>query len=127
MQVFLHHGGVHAQHAAGHGVAGVGDLQLGALDDHAHRLALEVLGPQMRVFQLDLVDDVDAEVEVHGLVAEDVLELLGDAGHLVAAAHGEDLGEAAVEEDAFQYAVERDQVFQQCFVCLLYTSDAADE
>lgn len=70
----------------------------------------------MRVFDFDLVDHVDAEVQVHGLVAQDVLELLGDAGHFVAAAHGEDLGEAAVEEDAFQYAVVGDEVAQQLFV-----------
>lgn len=70
----------------------------------------------MRVFDFDLVDHVDAEVQVHGFVAQDVLELLGDAGHFVAAAHGEDLGEAAVEEDAFQDAVVGDQVAQQFFV-----------
>lgn len=70
----------------------------------------------MRVFDFDLVDHVDAEVQVHGFVAQDVLELLGDAGHFVAAAHGEDLGEAAVEEDAFQNAVVGDQVAQQLFI-----------
>ncbi|CRM09664.1 hypothetical protein [Pseudomonas sp. 31 E 6] len=70
----------------------------------------------MRVFDFDLVDHVDTEVQVHRLIAQDVLELLGHAGHFVAAAHGEDLGEAAVEEDAFQYAVVGDQVAQQFFV-----------
>ncbi len=70
----------------------------------------------MRVFDFDLIDHVDAEVQVHGFVAQDVLELLGDAGHFVAAAHGEDLGEAAIEEDAFQNAVVGDQVAQQFFV-----------
>ena len=72
----------------------------------------------MWVFDLDLVDHVDAEVQVHGFVAQDVLELLGGAGHLVAAAHGEDLGEAAVEEDAFQDAVVGDEVAQEFFVRL---------
>ena len=72
----------------------------------------------MRVLDLDLVDHVDAEVQVHGLVAQDVLELLGGAGHLVAAAHGEDLGEAAVEEDAFEYAVVGDEVLQELLVGL---------
>ena len=82
----------------------------------ACRLASSI--PQVWIFQFDLVDDVDAEVHVHGFVTQDVLELLGDTGHLVAATHGEDLGEAAVEEDAFQYAVERDQVSQQGLVGL---------
>ncbi len=72
----------------------------------------------MRVFQLDLVDDVDAEVHVHGLVAQDVLELLGGAGHLVAAAHGEDLDEADIEEDAFEDHIEGDQFPQQLLVVL---------
>lgn len=70
----------------------------------------------MRVLDLDLVDHVDTEVQVHRLVTQDVLELLGNAGHLVAAAHGQDLGEATIEEDAFQYAVVGDQVAQQLLV-----------
>ena len=67
----------------------------------------------MRVLQLDLVDHVDAEVQVHGLIAQDVLELLRYPGHLVAPAHGQDLGEPAVEEDALRDRVEADQVAQQ--------------
>ena len=94
------------------------DFQLGAFQDHQRGLIAHLLVPQVRVFQFDLVDHVDAEVHVHGFVAQDVLELLGDAGHLVAAAHGQDLGEAAVEEDAFQHAVERDQVLEQRLVGL---------
>ncbi|CRM17385.1 hypothetical protein [Pseudomonas sp. 58 R 12] len=72
----------------------------------------------MRVFDFDLVDHIDTEVQVHRLVAQDVLELLGDAGHFVATAHGQDLGEAAVKEDAFQHAVVGDQVTQQFFISL---------
>ena len=40
------------------------------------------------VFELDLVDDVDAEIKVHGFIAQNVLELLRYAGHFVAASHG---------------------------------------
>lgn len=116
LEVVLHHRRVHAQHAARHGVAGVFDFQLGALQDHLRSFFLHFGVPQVWVFDFDLVDHVDAEVQVHGFVAQDVLELLGDAGHFVAAAHGEDLGEAAVEEDAFQDAVVGDQVAQQLFV-----------
>lgn len=118
LEVILHHRRVHAQHAAWHGVTGVFDLQLGTLQDHLGSLFLHRGIPQVRVLDLDLVDHVDAEVQVHGLVTQDVLELLGDAGHLVAAAHRQDLGEAAVEEDAFQDAVVGDQVAQQLFVGL---------
>jgi len=116
LEVVLHHRGVHAQYAARHGVTRVFDLQLGTLQDHLGRFVLHLGVPQVRVFDLDLVDHVDAEVQVHGLVTQDVLELLGGAGHLVAATHGEDLGEAAVEEDAFQYAVVGDQVAQELAV-----------
>ena len=70
----------------------------------------------MGVLQLDLVDHVDAEVQVHGLVPQDVLELLRHAGHFVAAAHGQDLAEAAVEEDTLGDGVEADQVAQQFLV-----------
>ncbi|RMS47138.1 hypothetical protein ALP66_102286 [Pseudomonas amygdali pv. photiniae] len=86
------------------------------MQDHLRGFFFHLGIPQVWVFDFDLVDHVDAEVQVHGLVAQDVLELLGDAGHFVAAAHGEDLGEAAIEEDAFQYAVVSDQVAQQLFV-----------
>lgn len=116
MQILFHHGGVHAEDAAGHGVAGVGDFEFGALQDHLDNFLLEFLRPQVRVFQFDLVDHVDTEVQVHGFVAQDVLELLGDAGHLVAAAHAEDLGKAAVEEDTFGDHIESDEVAQQFLV-----------
>ena len=33
----------------------------------------------MGVFDFDLIDDVDAEVHVHGFVTQDILELLGEA------------------------------------------------
>jgi hypothetical protein len=45
----------------------------------------------VRVFDLDLVDNVDAEVQMDALVARDVLVLLGDTDHLVAAAERQDL------------------------------------
>lgn len=115
-QVFLEHAGVQAQHAARHGVFGVGVFQLDGLLEQVHDLGLEAVGPQQRVFQLDGVDQVDAEVAVHGLVAQDVLVLFGGAGHLVLAAQGQDLHEADVEEQAFHDAGEHDQGFEQLLV-----------
>jgi hypothetical protein len=67
-------------------------------------------------FSLDLVDDVDAEVQVDALVAQDVLVLLGDADHLVAPAEREDLREAGVEPHAFEDDVEGDEVAQESLV-----------
>jgi tRNA pseudouridine-54 N-methylase len=72
----------------------------------------------VRVLELDLVDQVDAEVAVHRLVAQDVLVLLGGAGHLVLAAQREDLREADVEEQAFHQAGEHDQALEQRLVVL---------
>lgn len=53
---------------------------------------------------------------MHRLVAQDVLVLLGGAGHLVLAAEGEDLHEADVEEQAFHDAGKHDQRLQQLLV-----------
>ena len=72
----------------------------------------------MRVLELDRVDEVDAEIAVHRLVAQDVLVLLRRAGHLVLPAHREDLHEADVEEEAFHDAGEDDQALQQLLVGL---------
>src|SRR5690606_21408269 len=116
LQVFLHHGRVHAEYTTRHGVARILDFQLGTFEDHLRGLVAHFRIPQVRVLDLDLVDHVDAEVHVHGFITQDVLELLGNAGHLVATTHGQDLGEAAVEEDALKYAVKGDQVLQQRLV-----------
>lgn len=116
VQVFFHGGGVHAEDAAGHGVAGVLDFQLCAFEDHLDHFLLEAGGPEVGVFQFDLVDYVYTKVQVHGFVAQNVLELLGDAGHFVAAAHGQDLAEATVEEDAFGNYIEGHQVAQQFLI-----------
>ena len=118
LEVVLHHRRVHAQHAARHGVACVFDFQLRALQNHLGRFFFHLGVPQVWVFDFDLVDHVDTEVQVHRLVAQDVLELFGHAGHFVATAHRQDLGEAAIEEDAFEDAVIGDQVTQQLFVSL---------
>jgi hypothetical protein len=42
--------------------------------------------PEVQVLDLDLIDDVDAEVQMDRLVAQDVLVLLRDPDHLVAPA-----------------------------------------
>ena len=118
MQVLLHHGGIHAQDTTGHGVARVFDLDRGTLKNHLRDFLLELLSPEMRVFQLNLVDDVDAKIQVHRLVAQNVLELLCHAGHLVTATHRQNLGKAAVEEDAFCYTVKSDQVTEQLLIRL---------
>ena len=70
----------------------------------------------MRVFDLDLVDHVDAKIHVHGFVTQDVLELFSNASHLVASTHGQNLGKANIEEDAFEHDVERDQFTQKFLV-----------
>ena len=86
MHVLLAQRRVQAEEAAGHGIAAIGSFKLGGVAQHAAHFVLERLGPQMRVLVSDLVDHVDAEVQMDALVAQDVLVLLGDADHLVAPA-----------------------------------------
>ena len=66
----------------------------------------------------DRVDQVDAEVAVHRLVAQDVLILLGRTRHLVLPAQRKDLRESDVEEQALHQAREDDQRLQQLLVVL---------
>ncbi len=115
-EVVVEHGGVEAEHAAWHGVDGVAVFEFDGFADHVGDFFLEFAGPHVRVFDLDLVDDVDAEVHVHAFVAHDVLELFGCADHFVAAAKGEHLGEADIEKNAFEDDVEGDQVAHQALV-----------
>ena len=118
VEVLFHHRCVHAQHTSRHSVAGVLDLECSALKNHLGHFFLELFRPKMWVFQFDLVDHVDTKVQMHRLVTEDVLELLRDACHLVAAAHRQDLREAAIEKDALRDAIETNQVAQQLLVSL---------
>ncbi len=111
-QVFVELRGIEAEHAAGHGVVGVLDFEAGGFVQHVGDFLLELRRPQVRVFDLDLVDHVDAEVHVHGFVAHDVLNLFAHTHHLVAAAEAEQLHEADVEEDALEHHIEGDEVAQ---------------
>lgn len=115
-QVFLEHAGVQAQHATRHGVFGVGVFQFHRFLEQLDDFGLEAFGPQLRVFQLDGVDQVDTEIAVAGFVTQDVLVLLGSAGHLVLTAQCQDLHEADVEEQAFHDAGKHDQRAQQFLV-----------
>ena len=78
--------------------------------------------PQSWVFQLQLVDQVDAEVAVHRLIAQDVLVLLSRTGHLVLPTQRQNLGEADVEEQAFHQAGKHDQGLQQGLIGLVGAS-----
>ena len=64
-------------------------------------LCLEFSSPQVRIFQLDLVDHVHAEVQVHGFVTQDVLVLFGCPGHFVLPVQREDLRKADLKEQTF--------------------------
>lgn len=89
------------------------DLELDSLLDKVDDVGLELWGPEVGILFFDPVDEVDAEVEVDCLVAEDVLKLLADAGHFVLAVEGEHHHKAAVEEDPFHDDVVADQVFEE--------------
>ena len=63
----------------------------------------------MWVLEFDLVDQINAEIAVHGLVTQDVLVLLCSASHLVLAAECQDLGKANIEEQTFHQAGKHNQ------------------
>ena len=115
-QVAFEHRSIQAQHATRHGVFGVAIFQIHGLVEQDFELFTELGSPEMGVFQLDGVDQVDAEIAVHGLIAQDVLVLLGGTGHLVLAAERKDLREADIEEQTFHQAGEDDQAAQQLLV-----------
>lgn len=116
VHVLLAEAGAQAEETVGHGVAAVGGFELCGAAEHVADFGLEGVGPEVRVFGFDLVDNVDTEVEVDRFVAQDVLILLGDADHFVAAAEREDLREAGVEPHAFEDDVEGDEVAEEGLV-----------
>ena len=118
LEVLLHHLCIHAQHAAWHGVFRVVDFEQGALNDHSASLFLKFRAPELGIFEFDLVDHVDPEVQVHRFISKDVLELLGNTHHLVATTHGQDLSESTVEEDAFGDHIEANEVLQEALIRL---------
>ncbi len=116
LQVFLHHGGIHAQYTTRHSISGIFYFQLGSLHNHLRDLFFHTVSPQVRIFQFDLIDHVDTEIEVHGLISQYVLELLGSAGHLVTPPHRQYLGKSTVKENSLQAAIECDQIAQQLLI-----------
>ena len=72
----------------------------------------------MWVFHLDLVDEINAEVAVHGLIAQDVLILLGRSGHFVLPTERQYLHEAHVKKHPFHDAGEHDQALQELLVII---------
>ena len=108
-QIAFEHGRVEAEYAAGHGVFGITVFEFNGFQEQFIDFGFEFSGPQLGVLELDLIDQVDAEVAVHGFVAQDVLVLLGSAGHLILATQGQNLGKAHVEEQAFHEAGEHDE------------------
>jgi len=118
-QIAFEHGSVKAKHAAWHGVFGITVFEFNGFQEQLIDFGFEVSGPQLGVLELDLVDQVDAEVAVHGFVAQDVLVLLGSTGHLVLTAQSQNLGEAYIEEQTFHEASKHDERLQKRLICFL--------
>lgn len=82
-QIALEHRRVEAEHPARHRVFRVTIFEFDRLLEDLADVRAELSRPELRVFEFDLVDQVDAEIAVHRLVAQDVLVLFRRAGHLV--------------------------------------------
>src|SRR5690606_4833853 len=117
-QVGLEHRRVQAQYAAGHRVFRIRVLKLDGLLEQLRNFFAEGRRPEMRVFELDGVDEVDTEIAVHRFIAQDVHVLFGRSRHLVLAAQCQDLREADVEKQAFHQAGEYDERLQQRLIRL---------
>src|SRR5271168_4706302 len=79
-------------------------------------MSLELGCPEMRVLLLNSIDEIDAEVEVDRLIAQNVLKLLADSRHFILTKEGEDHHKSAIEEYPFHDDVIADQVLQE-FLC----------
>ncbi len=67
----------------------------------------------MWIFELDGVDQINAEIAVHGLIAQDVHVLLGGTRHFVLATQRKNLGKTNIKEQAFHQAGKHNQGLQQ--------------
>ena len=81
--------------------------------DELDDASLKFGGPKIGIFFFNSIDEVDAEIEVDGFIAEDILELLANAGHFVLSVEGQDHHKAAIEEDSFHDDVVADEVFEE--------------
>ena len=108
-QIAFEHRSVEAEHATWHGVFGITVFEFDGFQEQLIDFGFELWCPQLWVLEFDLVDQVDAKVAVHGFVAQDVLVLLGSAGHLVLTTQCQNLGKAHIEEQAFHEASKHDE------------------
>src|SRR5690606_11501790 len=66
--------------------------------------------------EFDGIDQIDAEIAVHGFIAKDVHILLGGTGHFILAAQRKDLRKSNIKEQTFHQACKYDQRFKQCLI-----------
>ena len=57
--------------------------------------------------------EIDSEIEMDRLIAQDVLELLANSGHFVLSVEGEDHHKTAIEKDSFHDDVVTDEVLEE--------------
>lgn len=83
---------------------------------------LEPVRPNIRIPELDRIDEVSTECKVETLVVHDVFGLLSDSDHLVAALQGEHHRNFCIEEDPLHDYVAVDQVVDEGAAVLLALS-----
>src|SRR5690606_11092698 len=104
---------VKSHHSPGKALLGVMDLEVDGAVYVRDDSLLVMRGPKLGIFLFEPVDEVDAEVEVDGLVTKYVLELLAHARHAVLAVAGEDHDEAWVDKDPCHDHVVAHEVFEK--------------
>ena len=84
--------------------------------DHVGDARLEFLGPDLGLFVLDAVDEVDAEVEVLGLITHDVLNLFCAPRELVLALETKHHRKRTVEKNPFHNERKNTEIFEKFLV-----------
>jgi len=120
-QVAFEHGRIEPQHAARHGVLSVAIFKFHGLHEQRLDFSFELSRPEAWIFKLELVDQINTEVAVHGLVAQNVLVLLSCARHFILPTQCQNLREPDVEEQAFHQAGKHNQRLEQCLIGFVRT------
>src|SRR5260363_144931 len=108
-QIFFEHQCIQSQYAARHRIFRITVFEIDRLTEQFTYLSAEMARPQMRICQLDLVDEIDAKIAMKRFIAQDVLILLGGAGHFVLPPYSQNLRKTDIENQTFHHAREHDQ------------------
>src|SRR5690349_11173030 len=113
LHVFPEQASVETEDATRKTVFGIGDFEFDGLVDQPLQLLLKWCCPDFWILGFDPVDEINTEIQMNRLVAQDVLELFAHTRHAVLAMERKHHDEAAVKEDAFHNDVETHEILDE--------------